>query len=127
MVRDIIKCMAAKFASKKLEYDMVWFHSTLSQKVLFFFKLNAGGGLGGGGSKKGPNFQGEALRQMLSQHMVRWFSLFLKVTYKILKFWTNVMLASLYFYFIVSNERSYRTSRYDWPAWTTCKYISVDC
>ena len=39
--------------------------------TLFFFKLNAGGGLGGGGSKKGPNFQGEALRQMLSQHMVR--------------------------------------------------------
>ena len=36
----------------------------------FSLKLNSGGGLGGGGSKKGPNFQGEALRQMLSQHMV---------------------------------------------------------
>ena len=34
-------------------------------------KLTAGLGIGGGGSKKGPSHQGEALRQMLSQHMVR--------------------------------------------------------
>ena len=39
--------------------------------ISFMLKLTAGLGIGGGGRKKGPSHQGEALRQMLSQHMVR--------------------------------------------------------
>ena len=54
-----------------IPFNTITKSTNIDDFTLFFFKLNAGGSLGGGGSKKGPNFQGEALRQMLSQHMVR--------------------------------------------------------